>query len=56
MTDSSRNHDGTDANGTSTGDTRGPGLSEEDHERIKQFLETPAYDRDPEQLAAERPD
>lgn len=27
-----------------------PGLSEEDRERIEQFLETPAYERDPEQL------
>lgn len=28
-----------------------PGLSEKDRERIAQFLETPAYERDPEQLA-----
>ncbi len=27
-----------------------PGLSDEDRERIEQFLETPAYERDPEQL------
>ena len=27
-----------------------PGISEEDRERIEQFLEKPAYERDPEQL------
>ena len=27
-----------------------PGLSDEDRERIEQFLDTPAYERDPEQL------
>ncbi|SNZ18131.1 hypothetical protein SAMN06269185_3258 [Natronoarchaeum philippinense] len=27
-----------------------PGLSEDDRKRIEQFLERPAYERDPEQL------
>jgi hypothetical protein len=27
-----------------------PGISDEDRERIEQFLDTPAYERDPEQL------